>query len=358
MRRLFVLLWLLLGVQAVQAAPAPPVTPLLVPPAGRQVVLPVTGLSVRLPARKDLRCEIRGAWGMAGSEFWGRDSVDEWGPDGRPVAGTWVSVGWFLAGGSTEVARETARDLGLTRVWEGRTALWGLDFSVVGGLHDFQRDPGVRPALVLVAEGGEGAPSLVLVHFLSSARTDMPRDRMLAQAGGSPTLAAVVEAWSDGLWGDAQPTRDPAVRQPEDFRASRPLRLTVSGLQVHLPEDGFVWTEEPEPGEATDFLHRLAPALPEVTVEVMIRHALTAREAFGPGVEPSAWSTPPRNVPAPWTAGPRLTTVEGVRETTVALARSGRVLVVGFLANPPVTDLEDYQPLLRALEAAFARPSP
>ena len=66
------------------------------------VVLPITGLSIELPAdpRADFTWSLSSSYALAndGTSFDGRDVIDEKIND-KLVAGTWAQVGYFSAGG-------------------------------------------------------------------------------------------------------------------------------------------------------------------------------------------------------------------------------------------------------------------
>lgn len=61
----------------------------------------------------------------------------------------------------------------------------------------------------------------------------------------------------------------------------------------------------------------------------------------------------PANLPAGWEPGPTLKLENGTMETTVCKLIGAKVLVVGFLCRPRITDVESYNPVLGALAEAL-----
>jgi hypothetical protein len=337
-------------------APLPAATPIVVSAAGGHVTLPMTGLAVALPERKDVVCKINGRWNLTdgNATFWSRDTIDEFDPEGKLIAGNRVSAGYFDAGEAAAVVKEVT----LTEDWNTTTNLWGLTWQVRGGNYAFDNSLGVKPAIVLATTPGKGKPSLLLYHFFIQAPADLSPDDMIAGVRDSPTLSAAFQAYWADQWAPTQPTRHEAVVQPEEDVAHRVIDLPVSGLHVRLPDDGFVWLHERKPSTGVDMFYRMAPSLPDITVELMLVDATGVRSAFTQiGLEKNPWDAAPANLPPDWESGPTITTPDGIKETTVAKIIGGKVLVVGFMVTPRLIDTGPYQPLLEAVAEAVVHPA-
>lgn len=325
--------------------------PIEVPPAGGPVTLPMTGLSLQLPARSGVTCKIRGRWGLSeqGSTFWSRDVIDETDASNKLVAGTWVSMGYFDAGEDRAVARSSAELAKLAGTWETTTTLWGRTFAVAGGLYDFHNSLGVRPALILATSVSKNRPSLVLHYYFLNAETSLDHDAMLQQLAEAATPASVMESYSHFRCEATEPTHSQAVTQPGGAVALRAIQLPKTSLKLQLPDDGFVWLEDRDRQGTTDFLNRMAPMLPEVTAEIaLIPNSTPSNVLASLKGEASALS----NVPTGWTAGPTLTTSGGDPEVTLAASLGQNVLLVGLLGVPPGADCKPFQKLLLALMQA------
>ncbi|MEZ4339831.1 MAG: hypothetical protein R3B82_24690 [Sandaracinaceae bacterium] len=109
----------------------------------------------------------------------------------------------------------------------------------------------------------------------------------------------------------------PTVRNRGEQAAMRTLRLPATGLKPLLPNDGFVWTRGGSRRGRPDRL-TMAPALPEVTVEVAGSTAPTPA-AFDRLTAPRVAGKATR-VPPGWVAGPMIHPVDNVPELTLCHA--------------------------------------
>ncbi|MSU47113.1 MAG: hypothetical protein EXS42_08340 [Lacunisphaera sp.] len=234
-------------------------------------------------------------------------------------------------------------------------SLWDAEWQVRGGKWDFGNDLGIKPALVLAIRQSPEGPSLMLHHyFLRDA--ELSRDDMLARAQESPILRAVFQAYWKGQYGPSLPTRNPAVKVRENSVAAREVVLPKAGLRVQLPDDGFVWLARPDPksNATADYLDRLAPSLPDVSVEVATIDAVSVPEVITKISGPNSRKDPaPANLPAGWEPGPSFKLGDGIWEPTACKLIGAKVLVVGFLRTPRVIDVEPFTPVLSALAEAL-----
>jgi hypothetical protein len=332
-------------------------TPIVVPAAGGEVALPTSGLAVSLPPRDGITCNVTGQWTLTEGEtaFEGRDIIDEIDGEGNLNAGTRILIGDF----SADEAPAIVRGVRLADAWEDTIELWGAEWHVRGGTYMFTSDLGVKPAVVLATSPVEGKRSLLLHHFLIAAGSAVSKEVMLSQVKGSPTLAAVFRAYCADQYAPVQPTKSEAVMQPAISAIARVVQLPRTGLNVRLPDDGFVWVSEAQPDDATDMLFLMAPRLPKITVELLLVDAPDARAAFAQlGLEDNPWDPAPANLPPGWQSGVTVTTSDNAKQATVCTVIGQQVLLVGFLATPRVQDIAPYRLLLEALAEAVRHPEP
>jgi hypothetical protein len=329
-------------------------TPIVIPGEGGTVTLPLTGLSVVFPAREKPKLKVTASWSLQVNKntFDSRDVLDEFGgPENDTIiAGTWAHVGYFNAGGPAAVVLEAE----LKDAWPVAPAtLWGVEWQVRGGKWDFGNDLGIKPALVLAIRQSPEGPSFLLYHFFVS-ETELTKDEMLARAEASPVMQAVFQAYWKSQYGPSLPTRNPAVKVRNDSVAAREVVLKKTGLRMQLPDDGFVWLVRPASDGSSDFLDRMAPSLPDVSLEVATVDAASVQEIFAMFPGPKSRRDPaPANLPAGWEPGPTIQLENGNWENTVCKLIGAKVLIVGFLVTPRVIDVESYNPVLGALAEAL-----
>lgn len=328
-----------------------------VPVRSGKVVLPITGLAVDLPkdARKNATWALSGSWSLSagGASFDGRDVVDQKVGD-TLVAGNWIHIGYFDAGDCAKVVQE----LDVPDRWTARQKLWGQDFQVAGGTWDFQNDLGKKPAVALCATG-PGGSSLLLYHFFLEAKPPSTSKAALAALAKDKLLPRVTKAWTTGATGPATPTTLPQIKQRGDIPAARTVTLTQSRLEVALPSDGFVWLVR-SGDDGADFLDRMAPSLPDVTLEIGRVPTMTCAEVMPQMLASQQTFTepPPTGVPFGWTAYPTLQ-LDKARERLVCKDVDGAALVVGLMATPPTTPAaRDFAPLAAVLEALATAKAP
>lgn len=322
------------------------VEPIEIPAAGGRVLLPLSGLAVNFPARSDARREVKGSWSNQAS-FDARDVIDEF-KDDKIDSGTWVQTGYFDAGD----ARATVLSSQLIDAWPVTTLeAWGLSWQVRGGKYDLTGSLGVQPALVLAAERAKDYPTLLLYHFFIG-ETDVSGDEMTRRVMDSPLVAAIVKAYRENRYGLSLPTHNPAVRARNDSVAARTITLVINDLQVALPDDGFIWVPENKPKGNADLIYRLGPTFPELTLDVLVVDASTVEAAWKSlGLAAPPTGTTITNLPDGWVVGPEVTPSSG-KESTVAKAIDGRVLIVGLIAPTITSDVDPLAPVLEALAVA------
>jgi hypothetical protein len=325
------------------------------------VLLPLTGLRIALP--KDRRPGH--TWSLAssfaledgGASFDARDVVDEKLGD-RLVSATWVSVGHFTAGGCDAVLAALplgdVPEPGGGQVEGGATGsatpvmgrkLWGSGWSVRGGRIDLGAPLGTVPVVTLC--GARPGRKALLLYHLRFDSEQVP-ESVLDVAERHAVVRSVALAWREDAIAEQQPLLRPEVRDRGGVRPARKVRFEVSGLEVALPEDGHVWVPRAsEPGKPpeVDWIDRLAPAMPELTVEFMRLPNATCAQFLAAIDAPEREGMRPRDLPEGWLAGPVLE-VEGELEHLACHPLTSGVLVVGLYANAaPGSPAGSFRPL-------------
>ena len=313
-----------------------------------KVVLPVSGLAVDLPKdpRKWAAWSLAGSWSLTsgGASFDGRDVIDQKVGD-TLVAGNWIQVGYFDAGACEAVVQE----LDVPDRWTAAGTLGGVKVAAAGGTFAFDGPLGKVPAVALCAGPADGA-RLLVYHFYVDRKAPRPGAPTLAALRKDRLLERVIKAWRTGASGPVATTHRPEIRQRGDLPAARPVTLPTSGLTVQLPDDGFVWLAHTAEGEA-DRLDRMAPATPDLTVEVA-RLADRTCAQVPDAIDVAHKADPaPLGVPPGWIALPTLdlgTTLERI----VCHQAGDDALVVGLLGTPPTAlAARDFTPLALLLAA-------
>lgn len=333
-------------------APALAVTPRKV--AAGKVVLPLTGLAIELPRdkRKGATWSLTGSWSLTGggASFDSRDVVDLE-VDGTLVAGNWIHVGYFDAGACAKVVEELA----VPDRWTATKTLWGASFAIAGGTYDLGGALGKVPAVAMCAGPADGA-RLLVYHFFLERKPPKPGAPSVAALGKDKLLEQVVKAWRASRSGVVQPTRAPEIRRRGEQAAARTVTLARSKLEVALPDDGFVWLARSD--DDADFLDRMAPSLPDLTIE-LVRIPDTTCAAVAAMIETATEAEPPpAGVPYGWTAFPTLR-LDARLERLICRDLGGAALMVGLMGiptgDPQARDFGPLTPVLDALAAAAAR---
>lgn len=313
--------------------------------------LPTSALIVDLPAKPGIEYHVSGSWSLSdnGKIFDTRDVIDEIETaTGNVAIGNWVLSGYFTAGG----CNETLADVQLDGAWTQSTTLWGEAWSVRGGVFKFDSALGRRPAVVL-CRATDGGPTLLLYHFLANQPESLPQAAIMESAGKSGALAAASKSFSTRRVKPIFPTRRTEVRNRGKEPAARTVTLEISGLEVDLPPDGYLWL--PNTGDTSDLLDRLLPTFPEATLEVVLLDEMTCADVLGSLTSDVRPAHRPLSLPAGWIDGPALL-VENETELTMCHAVDTAALVVGVFQGPDNRDVSDYRQMLDALLAAARKP--
>lgn len=321
-------------------------------PPGK-VVLPLSGLEVNLPkdARKGFRWALSGSYSYidGGKSFDGRDVIDGKVGD-KLVSGSWVHVGYFDAGDCGKVVAE----LDVPDRWTAESDLFGQHWSVAGGTWDFGDPLGKAPAIALCASKPNRA-SLLLYHFFLADR-DLDKDKVLAAVGKVALFAEVTKAWVADKTGPSQPTQHPEIRRRGDIEASRKVHLDKMDIDVTVPDDGYLWlVRGPDPDVMSDFFDRMAPALPDVSLETARAPGATCDELFpasGPDAPKRKDEPAAKGVPEGWRSLGTMIVPSGGLERLVCREHEGVALVAGLLVTPADRpEGRDFGPLATLLKA-------
>jgi hypothetical protein len=326
--------------------------PIVVKPG--PVVLPMSGLSFDLPVdrRDGFAWSLSSSYALSdnGRSFDGRDVIDEKIKD-QLVAGTWVQVGYFNVGDCKAVVGQTV----LTDAWNEDRDLYGLRWCLRGGTFDLGPEIGKVPTIVMCAHR-EGRKDLLIHRFFIDLPRESARENMLAALAKTTVIENVALAWKQDAWAPVKPRQRPEVRNRGTIEPVRTVQLVKSGLTLSLPEDGCVWLlREPQEDDSVDWLELMAPALNEVTIEVVRVPAKSCQEVFDGITTEKRYDAPPANVPEGWSAGPTLV-VDGQLERVVCRCAGGHAVLVGLFNLPDqgrgAGDFAALAPMLAAIAKA------
>jgi hypothetical protein len=309
--------------------------------------LPTSGLVIDLPAKAGIRYDISGSWALSdgGASFDTRDIVDEIETaTGNVATGNWVLSGYFTAGG----CNETLATAKLDGAWTQDAKLWGETWSARGGVFTFENALGRRPAVVL-CRGTQEGPTLLLYHFLANQPETLPQAAVMESVGKSGPLAAASKSFTAVRAKPIFPTRRTEVRNRGSEPAARRVTLALSGLEVDLPPDGYLWL--PDSSDTADFFDRLLPTFPEVTLETIFVPNFSCANILSSLGPEARDEHRPLALPDGWLGGPAVE-VEGETELTMCRAVGASALVVGVFQGPDNRDVSTLYPMLGALQAA------
>lgn len=308
--------------------------------------LPTSGLVVDLPAKQGVVYHVSGSWALSNDGvFDTRDVIDEINvATGNVTLGNWILMGYFNAGG----CEDTLRTIKLDAEWTQDANIWDESWKVRGGVFTFDGALGRRPAVILCREQPDGF-ALVLYHFLADQPETTGRDLVMASARASAPLASASRSFSTERVANIKPLRRTDVRDRGGNPAARTVTLTRAGLDVALPADGYLWLVSQD--EHTDYIDRLLPTLPRISLEVVVSPGRTCSSIFGMLTGDKLPAHTPTNLPAGWTAGPGLL-IDGVTELTMCRDLPAKALIVGLFQEPDKRDVSDLAPILGALQSA------
>lgn len=310
---------------------------------GGQVVLPITGLAVELPALAEGSVyHLSGSWSIEQEgSYNGRDVLDELSND-ELTAGTWISLGYFDAGEGTALVGSVA----MTDDWTAEADLWGGHWSIHGGTYDLG-DWGPTPAVVMATSLGRGM-SILMHHYFIGLPAPQAQADLMAKLADRAVPAAVWSAASQRRWQPVLPTHRDDVSNRGDIGPARSVSLPRTGITVAVPDDGTVWIVRNDAEASADFLDRMAPSLPDVSLEVAYAPDLDAATVFS-SLELEKRDVPPRNLPSGWVAGPQLVLDDGMLELTAAYETLSGVVIVGIFQAEGDTDAAYLWPVLQAI---------
>jgi hypothetical protein len=309
--------------------------------------LPTSGLLIDLPAKAGIKYHVSGSWALSGggASFDTRDIIDEIDiATGNVATGNWVLSGYFTAGGCSETLAATTLD----GAWTREVTLWGESWNARGGVFTFDNALGRRPAVMLCREK-DGGPSLLLKHFLANQPETLSQADVMASAGASGALAAASKSFTSARTKPIFPTRRTEVRNRGEETAARRVTLAVSGLDVDLPSDGYLWF--PDKGDTSDFLYRLLPTFPALTLEVVKANDATCAGIFGSLTSGVRDAHRPLSLPPGWLDGPALVADD---ETYLTMCHpvGASALLIGVSQGPQNRDVSTLHQILSALLAA------
>jgi hypothetical protein len=318
-----------------------------VPSPGGPVILPITGLSIDLPpATGGCTYRLSGSWIINDDDsFDGRDVIDEACGDSL-VSGNWVSLGYFTAGDPAAVVAATT----MTSDWLAEADLWGGHWAVHGGLFDLG-ELGIVPTAVLCTPMGGGMAALFYHFFLREDPATMTQAAMLAGLEQTGALRAAWAACSQRRFATAYPASRPEIRNRGETLASRTVTLANAGFDLDIPDDGFVWLARQNAESGSDFLDRMAPSLPDVSMEVAYLAGMDGETAFA-AFDVEKRDVAPLNLPDDWDAGPQLVLGEGRLELTASYETLGGVVIVGIFQEAGDLDVAALAPMLEAIADA------
>lgn len=315
-----------------------------VPSPGGPVVLPLSGLSIDLPpATGGCSYRLSGSWALGDNgSYDGRDVIDVACGDSL-VSGNWISLGYFTAGDPAAVVAATT----MTGDWQAEADLWGGRWAVHGGLFDLG-ELGVVPTAVVCTPMVGGMSALFYHFFLRENPALMTQSAMLAALEQDGVLQAAWSACSQRRFATAYPASRREIRNRGETLAARLETLAVAGFDVDIPDDGFVWTVRPSAESGSDFLDRMAPSLPDVSMEVAYLSGMDGETAFA-AFDVEKRDVAPLNLPDDWDAGPQLVLPEGQLELTASFETLGGVVIVGIFQEAGDLDVGHLAPILQAI---------
>lgn len=310
--------------------------------AGGPVTLPVSGLALTLPPPAE-GCEyhLSGSWALtADNSFDGRDVIDVACGDSLQ-SGNWISLGYFNLGDPVAVVQGTT----MTGDWMAQATIWGQEWTVHGGMYDLG-DLGVVPTAVMCTPL-QGGMSALFYHFFLDDAAPTTQEAMLDGLRACSVLQTAWDACTGFKCATTYPTRRPEIRNRGEVAPSRDVVLEGAGLSFTIPDDGFVWLVRRDEEGGADYIDRMTPALPDLSLEVSYVADMTAAEIFA-ALTVTKLDPEPMVLPAGWTCGPRLVLEDKV-EPTAALDLDGGVLIIGILQPKGAIDSEPLVPLIAAI---------
>jgi hypothetical protein len=309
--------------------------------------LPTSGFVIDLKAKPGIDYHVSGSWALDKDVqvYDSRDVIDEIDPaSGDVVSGNWVMTAYFDAGG----CQESLAGIEMDDVTYGNVTTWNEDWLVSTGRFDLGGAFG-KVGTAVFCRTRENKSTLIMYHF--AVREPAPRDRqgLIASALASSALSGTSFAYTNERSSSIFPTKRRDVRNRGTVSHIRDVRLPVSGLNLTIPDDGFVWLDNE--GDGVDFLDRVLPSMPALSVELIYVAGYTCAGVFETFTSDTRPDHAPLVIPAGWVGGPTLL-VENQTELTLCNQRGADALVVGVFQGETNRDVSSLHPLLAALAAA------
>jgi hypothetical protein len=310
-----------------------------------RVVLPLSGLALDVPVRGDgVTYEVVGSWALSPDDnYYGRDVIEESSATGDLVGGTWVMIGYFDQRACDALFGED-EVITFGEPLEART-LGTTAWTLRGGIADL---PGLgKLPAVRACTGAADQQKLIVYRFFVGEAETMTAAAMIDAFAASPAVAAIDAAFRARASDAVAPIHHPGVVNIGSIAAVRDIFLSVNGITMTLPDDGFLWRDPQADTEAgIDTFERAAPAIPELYGEIR-RQPRTCREQLA-DLSPNNLAVA-SGISAAWIAGPTIDR-DPDDEHIVCHDYTGGSVLVGFVGTSG--DLSAFQPFLDALARA------
>jgi hypothetical protein len=315
------------------------------------VELATTGLVIDIPSKPETTFKLTGSWSMNAvtNTFDSRDVIDEFKTaTDRLVAGNWVMTGFFDAGDCTKVlAGET-----IDNAWSQHAKLWGTDWQVRGGVHDLGGSIGKAPTVMLCRTDAKGR-ALLLYRYLIDQPLTLDQLSMMKQTEAADILQQAWKSYRDNRTADVFTTRRLEINRRGEGLAQRTVKLSINKLSLQLPDDGFVWLARE--GDGSDMIDRMAPSLPDVSVEVAVAEKATCQEVFDSLKDNRRPNHKAKAAPAGWLIGESMM-IDGETELMLCRTTSYGSLMAGVIQGGDRTDIASLFPILNALAQSSRTP--
>ncbi len=315
-----------------------------------EVVLPMTGLTVDLPKdkRKGHQWSLTSSFALDDG-FDARDVIDEK-LGASFLSATWVSVGYFSAGECGAILE----DIALEDSEASTPTLFDRPWTARTGRYDFGEPLGKAPMVALCGTR-EDRKAVLIYHFLLDASKPAKDAAAIIKATQNHALvSSIAHAWASDRAIEKPSLVRKEVRNRGTIEPAREVLLPVSGLSVKLPEDGYIWLPRPlEPGASADvdWIDRVAPALPEMSFELVRVPDANCKDFFASIDAPRFEDRPAKDVPKGWSTGPVLA-IDGHPEHTICRDLPSAALIVGLYTTPETgPSAGNFKPLHDLLEA-------
>ena len=315
------------------------------------IELPTSGLLIDVPSKPETAFKLTGSWSMNAvtNTFDSRDVIDEFKTaTDRLVAGNWILTGFFDAGDCAKVLAAEAID----NAWSQNTKLWGTDWQVKGGVHDLGGSIGKAPTVVLCRTDATGRALLLYRYFIDQPLT-LDQLSIMKQTEAADILQQAWKSYRDNRTAEVMTTRRPEINRRGDGLAQRAVKLSISKLSLQLPDDGFVWLARA--GDGSDMLDRMAPSLPDVSVEVAVVEKASCQETFDSLKDNLRPNHKAKAAPAGWLIGESMM-LDGQTELMLCRAMSYGALMAGVIVGGERTDIAPLFPILNALAQSSRTP--